>query len=83
MTPLLVLVLAALRAWRRLTARKVAGMAMALAGVVLLKAFEVKHPGGGGPTWRATCCTFAGCCAFALFTVFGKPATKQSQHASR
>jgi drug/metabolite transporter (DMT)-like permease len=77
MTPLVVLVLAEFSGLERTTPQKVAGMLLALGGVVLLKSFEVKHPGGGGPTWTGDLLTFGGCCAFGAFTVLGKPAAKR------
>jgi drug/metabolite transporter (DMT)-like permease len=75
LTPLIVLLMAAARGQERLTARKVAGMAIALSGVALLKTFEVRPPGGGGPTWLGDFLTLLGVTAFAGSTVFGKSAT--------
>jgi drug/metabolite transporter (DMT)-like permease len=72
--PILVLVCAAAVKLEHLTARRVAGMLIALAGVAVLKAFE--HRGNGaGPTWVGDFCIFLAALAFAFFTVFGKPLT--------
>lgn len=76
-TPILVLLLAALRRQERITARKLTGMFTALAGIVLLKSFEVQPPDGRGPTWAGDGFVFLGALSFALFTVFGKGSTKR------
>ena len=73
LVPVMVLLIAALKGLERLTARKAAGMLIALSGIVILKAFE--HRGSGGPTWLGDLLTFGCALAFALFTVFGKPVT--------
>jgi drug/metabolite transporter (DMT)-like permease len=73
--PLLVLLLAAAIKQEHLTARKATGMAVALAGVCILKAFESHHE--GGPTWVGDICVFLSQLAFALFTVFGKRVTNR------
>jgi drug/metabolite transporter (DMT)-like permease len=49
LTPIQVLIIAALRGQERITARKAVGMAIALAGVAVLKAFE--PAAGAGATW--------------------------------
>jgi drug/metabolite transporter (DMT)-like permease len=73
LTPIQVLIVARLRGQERITPRKAAGMAIALAGVAVLKAFD--PPGGEGATWAGDfIILLAGLC-FALFTVFGKEAT--------
>ena len=73
LTPIQVLIIAALRGQERITARKAAGMAIALAGVALLKAFEPAS--GTGATWLGDFfIVLTGLC-FALFTVFGKEVT--------
>lgn len=72
MTPILVLLIAASMKLERITARKVIGMCVALAGVAILKAFEHKD---SGPTWFGDAATFLSALSFALFTVFGKRAT--------
>jgi drug/metabolite transporter (DMT)-like permease len=75
LTPILVLVIASLRGQERITARKALGMAIALAGVAVLKLFEPAT--GTGATWLGDfCMLLAGLC-FALFTVFGKEVTGQ------
>jgi drug/metabolite transporter (DMT)-like permease len=75
LTPILVLVIASLRGQERITARKALGMAIALAGVAVLKLFEPAT--GTGATWLGDfCMLLAGLC-FALFTVFGKEVTAQ------
>jgi len=75
LTPVLVLVLASLRGLERITPRKAAGLAIALCGVAVLKAFEPASRTGA--TWFGDMFTFLTALCFALFTVFGKEATKQ------
>jgi drug/metabolite transporter (DMT)-like permease len=78
-TPVLVLVIAAMVKLEHVTARKSAGMALAIAGVVVLKALEA--PGNGaGPTWTGDLCIFLAGVTFALFTVLGKRVT--GRHSS-
>jgi len=72
MTPILVLLIAGIVKQETVTARKVAGMLVALCGVVILKAFE---RGGAGPTWLGDTLTFLSALSFALFAVFGKRVT--------
>jgi drug/metabolite transporter (DMT)-like permease len=72
LTPIQVLIIAGLRGQERITARKAAGMAIALAGVALLKAFD--PPGAGATRFGDFIVLLAGLC-FALFTVFGKEVT--------
>jgi len=74
MGPILVLILAVLRGLERMTVRKLIGMLIALAGVGVLKAFE---PSAAGPTWLGDFFVFLAALVFALFTVFGKEATKR------
>jgi drug/metabolite transporter (DMT)-like permease len=75
LTPILVLVIASLRGQERITAHKALGMAIALAGVAVLKLFEPAT--GTGATWLGDfAILLAGLC-FALFTVFGKEVTGQ------
>jgi drug/metabolite transporter (DMT)-like permease len=75
LTPIQVLIIAGLRGQERITARKALGMAIALAGVAILKAFEPAT--GAGATWIGDgVVLLAGLC-FALFTVFGKEVTAQ------
>ncbi|HVN06128.1 MAG TPA: DMT family transporter [Bryobacteraceae bacterium] len=73
--PLLVLILACMRGLEKMTARKMAGMLIALAGLVLLKAFEPSM--AGGPTWLGDCIVFLAALFFAMFTVFGKETSEQ------
>lgn len=74
MTPMLVLLLAGAAGLEKLGARKIAGVAVSLVGVVLLQALD------SGPQGAATLLgdflTFAGALAFAIFTVLGKPTAK-------
>jgi drug/metabolite transporter (DMT)-like permease len=75
LTPIQVLIIAGLRGLERITARKALGMAIALAGVAVLKAFE--PVAAAGATWLGDLfMLLAGLC-FALFTVFGKEVTGQ------
>jgi drug/metabolite transporter (DMT)-like permease len=73
LTPILVLMLAWLRGLEPMTARKATGMAIALAGVAVLKAFE--PAAGSGATWLGDFFTFLTGLCFAIFTVFGKEVT--------
>jgi len=72
LTPVLVLILASVRGLEGMTWRKAAGMAVALAGVAVLKAFE---PAAGTATWLGDFFTFLTGLCFAIFTVFGKEVT--------
>jgi drug/metabolite transporter (DMT)-like permease len=75
LTPIQVLIIARLRGQERITARKAFGMAIALAGVAVLKVFEPSA--ATGATWLGDfLMLLAGLC-FALFTVFGKEVTEQ------
>jgi drug/metabolite transporter (DMT)-like permease len=79
LTPIQVLIIARLRGQERITARKAGGMAIALAGVAVLKAFEPASATGAGvgATWLGDFfIVLTGLC-FALFTVFGKEVTQQ------
>lgn len=73
LTPMQVLIIARLRGQERITAPKAAGMAIALAGVALLKAFE--PAAGTGATWLGDFFILLTGLCFALFTVFGKEVT--------
>ena len=77
LTPILVLMLAWLRGLERMTGRKAAGMAVALAGVAVLKAFETGAGAGPGATWLGDFFIFLTAMCFALFTVFGKEVTAE------
>ena len=70
LTPIQVLIIAGVRGQERITARKAVGMAIALAGVALLKAFE--PAAGTGATWLGDFFILLTGLCFALFTVFGK-----------
>lgn len=76
MTPVIVLLLAVFQGLEKFTAPKVAGMAVALGGVVLLETLEAK-PRSNGPSWTGDMLVLAGCFAFSLFTVLGKPAARR------
>ncbi|MGA3078963.1 MAG: DMT family transporter [Bryobacteraceae bacterium] len=73
LTPIQVLIIAGVRGQERITARKAVGMAIALAGVALLKAFE--PAAGTGATWLGDFFILLTGLCFALFTVFGKEVT--------
>jgi drug/metabolite transporter (DMT)-like permease len=75
LTPVIVLVLASARGQERITSPKLTGMCIALTGVALLKLFEKRPPGGGGPTWAGDGFILLAVTTFALFTVYGKGAT--------
>jgi len=75
MSPILVLLLAGARGLEKLTPRKIAGVAVSLAGVVLLRALD-SHPQGKS-SLLGDVLTFCGALAFAIFTVIGKPTAKQ------
>ena len=75
MTPILVLLLASARGLEKLNWPKVAGVFVALAGVVLLRTLD--NGPQGEATFAGDFITFCGSLAFAIFTVLGKPATKQ------
>ncbi len=79
LTPILVLLLAALRGLEPMTIRKAAGMLIALTGVAVLKAFEPASLGASTQraTWFGDGFVFLAALFFALFTVFGKEATGQ------
>ena len=74
-TPILILLLASVRGLERLTGWKLAGVMVALAGVVLLRTLDA------GPQGEATLAgDFITCCGaliFSIFTVLGKPQTKR------
>ena len=72
LTPLWVLLIAAARRLETITARKLAGMLAALAGVVVL---GLERKGGAGPTIAGDLAILSAGAAFALFTVLGKEIT--------
>lgn len=70
LSPLLVLLVAAAAGQERITGRRVAGMLVALTGVLAL---QHKSSNGVTATAAGDLLVLAGATAFALFTVFGKP----------
>jgi drug/metabolite transporter (DMT)-like permease len=76
LTPILVLLIAAMMRMETLTPRKTTGLLIALGGVAILKVFEVKG-NGQGPTWAGDGLAFLAGLSFALFAVFGKRVTKR------
>ena len=73
LTPILVLLIAVAIRQERLTFRKLAGMLVALAGVLALQTSG--SAADSASTLYGDLLVLAGVSAFALFTVFGKPAT--------
>ena len=75
LTPIQVLIIARLRGLELITARKALGMAIAMAGVAVLKVFEPAS--GTGATWLGDFFIILTGLCFALFTVFGKEVTER------
>jgi len=75
MTPILVLLFARVRGLEQITALKLTGVVVALAGVVLLRTLDPR-PQGSAASFSGDLFTFCGSAAFAMFTVLGKPATR-------
>ncbi len=75
--PVLVLLIASFMKLEKMTSRKMTGMLIAMAGVVVLKVFQVEPSRGLRPTWSGDSLIFLSSLAFALFTVFGKRVTRQ------
>jgi drug/metabolite transporter (DMT)-like permease len=75
LSPILVLFLAAFTGLEKLTPQKLAGVAVSLAGVIMLRALDA-HPKGDA-TFLGDLLTFGGALAFAIFTVIGKPTARQ------
>ena len=75
LTSIQVLIIARLRGQEHITARKALGMAIALAGVAVLQAFEPAS--ATGATWLGDFFILLTGLCFALFTVFGKEVTAQ------
>jgi len=73
--PILVLLVAAGMRMEKLTARKISGMLVALAGLVVLRAWPTGHESGSGATALGDFIIFLAGLTFALFTVFGKKVT--------
>ena len=74
--PVLVLLIAASRRLEKLTARKLAGMLVAMAGVAALRLFQDDETGRHASLFGDTF-IFLSTLFFALFTVFGKPVTRR------
>jgi len=74
-TPIQVLIIAGLRGQERITVRKAAGMAVALAGVAVLTVFE--PAAATGASWSGDFFILITGLCFALFTVFGKEVTRE------
>ncbi len=72
--PIVILCLAAAIGQERITARKVAGMAVCAAGVISLSA---DRSGGGNPTLEGDLLLLVGALFFSSFTVFGKEQRRQ------
>ena len=70
LVPVIVLLIASAAGQEHLRLRKLAGMAIAIAGVVLLA--NERGGGGAGPTLAGDLFTIAGVAAFSAFTVIGK-----------
>lgn len=75
LSPMLVLLLASATGLERLTPRKLVGVAVSLAGIVMLRAFDSRPQAGA--TFVGDFITFCGSLAFAIFTVLGKPTARQ------
>lgn len=75
LSPFLVLLLAAASGLEKFTGRKMMGVAVALAGVILLRAADARPMGES--TFVGDFITFLGSLAFAIFTVLGKPSAKR------
>jgi drug/metabolite transporter (DMT)-like permease len=79
--PVLVLLIATALKQERLTARKLAGMLMAMAGIAALKLFQDSSTTAHA-TWFGDLFVFLSTLSFALFTVFGKPLTRTYSSAT-
>ncbi len=77
LTPLFVLVSAAMIGLERLTLRKIGGMLLALGGVAVLKVMQDDPADVRGPTLLGDAMVLTSSFAFALFTVFGKRIAKR------
>lgn len=77
LAPLLVLLLAAARGLERITAGKLGGLALALAGVATLKWFEPAAHAHVESAWTGDLLCFGVSVTFALFNAFVKPAMKR------
>jgi drug/metabolite transporter (DMT)-like permease len=74
-TPILILLMASMRGLERLTRWKLAGVLVALTGVVLLRKLDASPQGGA--TLAGDVITFCGALAFSIFTVLGKPQARR------
>lgn len=72
LTPVQVLLLAAVSGQEKLTWRKLTGLAVALAGVAVL---QLSHDGNGAPSVAGDICIFLSGFTFAIYTVGGKNLT--------
>ncbi|MBI1791560.1 MAG: EamA family transporter [Acidobacteria bacterium] len=76
-TPILVLLLAAAAKQEQVTPRKLAGMTIALAGVLLLNVLPASRQPGAGPSLLGDAFVFLAGLTFALFTVLGKQISRR------
>jgi drug/metabolite transporter (DMT)-like permease len=76
MGPILVLLIGAAIKQEKLTRGKLAGMVLAVGGICLLNAIQ-EQTGTARATWFGDLFIFLSTLAFAFFTVFGKPLTRQ------
>jgi drug/metabolite transporter (DMT)-like permease len=79
--PVLVLLIAVAIKQEKLTAPKLTGMLMAMAGIASLKLFQDSSTAGHA-TWFGDIFVFLSTLSFALFTVFGKPLTAHHSSAT-
>lgn len=73
-TPILVLIIAAIVGQERLTLQKIAGMLVALCGVGIL---QISHGQASGATLTGDLLIFCGALVFAMYTVFSKPVSER------
>lgn len=74
-SPILVLLLAGVSGLEKFSPRKLGGVAVSLAGVVLLRVMDARPQGAA--TFAGDFLTFMGSAAFAVFTVIGKPSARR------
>lgn len=79
--PVLVLLIAAAIKQEKLTAPKLTGMLMAMAGIASLKLFQ-DNSTAAHATWFGDVFVFLSTLSFAIFTVFGKPLTLHHSSAT-
>ena len=80
MSPILVLLVSAMAGHEKITPGKVAGMAVAVAGVLLLNVFPARSPDRArGPSLMGDMFILIGALMFALFTVVGKKLTRRNK----